>query len=159
MPIANNVQMSPSARVFIPELVNMYGCVIGDNTTIGPFVEIQSDVVIGARCKISSHSFICSGITIDDEVFVGHGVMFINDIFPRATNADGSSRKADDWEMVRTHIGKRVGIGSGAVIMGGITIGDNALIGAGAVVTKDVPPGAIVAGVPARLMRMAASEE
>jgi acetyltransferase-like isoleucine patch superfamily enzyme len=158
MPI-KNAKISETAKIYQPDLVNIYGCTIGDGSTVGPFVEIQSDVTIGARCKISSHSFICSGITLDDEVFVGHGVMFINDIFPRASNVDGSTRGGDDWTMVRTHIGKRVGIGSGAVIMGGITIGDNALIGAGAVVTKDVPANAIVAGVPARLMRMANADE
>lgn len=159
MPIAKNVQLSSSARIFIPELVNLYGCVIGDNTAIGPFVEIQSDVTIGARCKIQSHSFICSGVTIEDEVFVGHGVMFINDMYPRATNTDGSTRGIEDWKLVRTHIGKRASIGSGAVILGGVTIGDNALIGAGAVVTKDVPANTVVAGVPARLLRSATADE
>mgnify|MGYP001222900166 CR=1 FL=1 len=159
MPINKNCQISPTARIFIPELVNLYGCVIGDGTTVGPFVEIQSDVSIGARCKIQSHSFLCSGVTIDDEVFIGHGVMFINDMFPRSTNSDGSTKTAADWEQVNTHIKRRASIGSGAVILGGVTIGENALIGAGAVVTQDVPDNAVVAGVPARLRRMITPED
>lgn len=152
MPIADSVKLGNNVRIFHPTLVNMYGCAIGDETQVGPFVEVQSGVEIGQRCKISSHSFICEGVIIEDEVFVGHGVMFINDIFPRATDDDGNFLRAGDWEMVPTRIGYRASIGSNATIMGGITIGKNALIGAGAVVTKDVPDYAIVIGVPARVV-------
>jgi acetyltransferase-like isoleucine patch superfamily enzyme len=152
MPIADNVKLGNNVRIFHPTLVNIYGCAIGDDTQIGPFVEIQSGVEIGGRCKISSHSFICEGVTIEDEVFVGHGVMFINDIFPRATDDTGSFLRAGDWEMVTSRIGFRASIGSNATIMGGIKVGSNALIGAGAVVTKDVPDYAIVIGVPARIV-------
>lgn len=131
----------------------MYGCVIGDDTKIGPFVEIQKNVTVGSRCKISSHTFICEGVEIGDGCFLGHHVCFINDRYPRATNADGELQSEADWSVVPTKVGKGASIGSGAVIMCGITIGDGALIGAGAVVTKDVAPGTIVAGVPARLVR------
>jgi acetyltransferase-like isoleucine patch superfamily enzyme len=151
MPVAPTVKMGEGVRIFYPDLVNMYRCSLGDGTTIGPFVEVQGGVEIGARCKISSHSFICEGVIIEDEVFIGHGVMFINDIFPRATGDDGQPLKGGEWEMVNTRIGKRASIGSNATIMGGITIGEGALVGAGAVVTKDVPPYAIVAGNPARI--------
>jgi UDP-2-acetamido-3-amino-2,3-dideoxy-glucuronate N-acetyltransferase len=159
MPIADSVKLAENARVVQPDLVNMYGCTIGADTRIGPFVEIQSEVTIGARCKVQSHTFICSGVTIDDEVFVGHGVMFVNDMFPRATNSDGSLKTEDDWELVTTHIKKRASIGSNATILGGVTIGENAMIGAGAVVTKDVPDCAIVAGVPARIIGDTRSQE
>lgn len=159
MPVAQNVHLGQNVKIFQPDLVNIYGCVIGDDTRIGPFIEIQNDVTIGARCKIQSHSFICSGVTIEDEVFVGHGVMFINDLYPRSTNLDGSLQGGEDWELVLTHIKRRASIGSGAVIMGGITIGENAIIGAGAVVTHDVPDNTIVAGVPARLMRPIREQE
>lgn len=152
MPVADNVTLGDGVRVFKPEMVNIYGCTIGDHTTIGPFVEIQSDVTIGARCKIQSHSFICEGVTLEDEVFVGHGVMFTNDLYPRSTNPDGSMKAGDDWATVPTLIKKRAGIGSNATILAGVTIGENAIVGAGAVVTKDVPDFAIVAGVPARIM-------
>jgi acetyltransferase-like isoleucine patch superfamily enzyme len=151
MPIAQSVKMGEGVRVFYPDLVNMYNCSLGAQTTVGPFVEVQGGVEIGARCKISSHSFICEGVVIEDEVFIGHGVMFINDIYPRATGEDGLPLKGGQWEMVTTRIGKRVSIGSNATIMGGITIGEGALVGAGAVVTKDVPPYAIVVGNPARV--------
>ncbi|MBX3084514.1 MAG: N-acetyltransferase [Anaerolineae bacterium] len=151
MPIAQSVKMGEGVRVFYPDLVNMYNCSLGDQTTVGPFVEIQGGVEIGARCKISSHSFLCEGVIIEDEVFIGHGVMFINDIYPRSTGDDGQPLKGGQWEMVSTRIGKRVSIGSNATIMGGITIGEGALVGAGAVVTKDVPAYAIVAGNPARV--------
>lgn len=151
MPV-NDVQMGENVRIFHPDLVNVYGCAIGDDTTIGPFVEIQRGVVIGSRCKISSHSFICDGVKIDDGVFVGHGVMFINDIYPRATNEDGSLQSADDWQLVETHIKKRASLGSNATILAGVTIGEQAIVGAGAVVTKDVPDYAVVAGVPARVI-------
>jgi len=152
MPIADNVTLGNGVKVFHPDLVNVYGCKIGDHTTIGPFVEIQSQVEIGSSCKISSHSFLCSGVTIEDGVFVGHGVMFINDIYPFAVNEDGSLQTADDWELVNTNIKERASIGSNATILGGVTIGRNAVIGAGAVVTKDVPDFAIVAGVPAAVI-------
>lgn len=132
--------------------VNLYGCSIGDESRVGSFVEIQKGVEIGARCKISSHTFICEGVTIEDEVFVGHGVVFINDRDPQATT-DGRPSTEADWVLERTHVCRRASIGSGAVIMSGVTIGEGALVGAGAVVTKNVPPKAVVAGVPARLIR------
>ena len=150
MPIARNVILDDRVRVPHPDLVNVFGCRVGSETLIGPFVEIQSDVVIGSRCKISSHSFICSGVTIEDEVFVGHGVMFTNDRNPRATNADGSLQTESDWTMEKTLVQRRASIGSGAVILPGVTIGEGALVGAGAVVTRDVPAGATVVGNPAR---------
>jgi acetyltransferase-like isoleucine patch superfamily enzyme len=133
-----------------PDLVNLYGCQVGDDTRIGAFVEIQKNATIGSLCKISSHTFICEGVEIGDEVFVGHGVMFINDLYPRATAAGGLQSEAD-WKVIPTYVRKGASIGSGAVILGGITIGERALIGAGAVVTKDVPADAVVAGVPARV--------
>jgi UDP-2-acetamido-3-amino-2,3-dideoxy-glucuronate N-acetyltransferase len=151
MAISDDVQLGQDVKIFHPDLVNLYGCNIGDETKIGTFVEIQKGVVIGARCKISSHTFICEGVTIEDGVFIGHGVMFINDTYPRATNEDGSLQTADDWDVIETHVRHRASIGSNATIMGGVTIGENALVGAGAVVTKDVPDHAIVAGVPARV--------
>ncbi|MBN1122675.1 MAG: N-acetyltransferase [Anaerolineae bacterium] len=152
MPVADNVRIGENVRIFHPDLVNIYKCEIGDDTTVGPFVEIQGGVVVGSQCKISSHSFICEGVTIEDQVFVGHGVMFINDIRPRATTEDGQLQNADDWELVTTLIKRRASIGSNATIMGGITVGEGALIGAGAVVTHDVPDYAIVAGVPAKVI-------
>jgi len=133
-----------------PDLVNLYGCQVGDDTRIGAFVEIQKNSTIGALCKISSHTFVCEGVHIEDEVFIGHGVMFINDLYPRATAAGGLQTEAD-WKVVPTYVKKGASIGSGAVILGGITIGERALVGAGAVVTKDVPADGVVAGVPARL--------
>lgn len=132
--------------------VNLYGCQVGDDSRIGAFVEVQKGVAIGARCKISSHSFLCEGVTIEDEVFVGHGVMFINDLDPRAT-ADGRPQTEADWAVAPTRVCRGASIGSGAVILGGVTIGAGALVGAGAVVTRDVAPGAVVSGVPARFMR------
>lgn len=137
-------------HVQLGDFINLYGCSIGNETKIGPFVEIQKGARVGQRCKISSHSFICEGVTIEDEVFVGHGVMFTNDRFPRATNPDGSQQVDGDWETVETLVEKGASLGSNATILCGIRIGAGALIGAGSVVTKDVPPGAIVAGVPAR---------
>lgn len=151
MPIAKSVQLHPDAVVFHPDLVNLYGCAIGAGTRIGTFVEIQSDVTIGANCKIQSHSFICSGVTIEDEVFVGHGVMFTNDLHPAATNADGSLQGADDWTSRPTKIHRRASIGSGATILP-VTIGEGALVAAGAVVTRDVPSHAVVAGCPAKVI-------
>lgn len=148
----NNVTLGEGVQIFHPDLVNLYGCTIGDETKVGTFVEIQKGVTIGRRCKISSHSFLCEGVTIEDEVFVGHGVMFINDIQPRAAAADGALQTEADWQVVPTLICRGASLGSGAVIMGGVTIGEGALIGAGAVVTKDVAPGETVAGVPARMI-------
>lgn len=152
MPIVN-VTVGRDVQIVHPDLVNIYGCSIGDETRVGPFVEIQSGVVVGARCKISSHSFLCTGVTIEDGVFVGHGVMFINDIKPRATSPSGALQTADDWTLVRTLVRRGASLGTGAIIMGGVTIGERAMIGAGAVVTKDVPADEVVAGVPGRLLR------
>jgi acetyltransferase-like isoleucine patch superfamily enzyme len=130
-------------------MVNLYGCIIGDETKIGPFVEVQKNVTIGCRCKISSHSFLCEGVVIEDEVFIGHGVMFTNDLYPRSTNEDGSLQTETDWEVVKTLIKRSASIGSNATILAGVIIGEKAIVGAGAVVTRDVPACAIVAGVPA----------
>ena len=138
--------------IFQPDLVNLYGCKVGASTKIGAFVEIQKGAVIGQRCKISSHSFVCEGVTIEDDVFIGHGVMFINDPYPRAT-ADGRLQTEADWTVVPTRVCRGASIGSGAAILCGITIGEGALVGAGAVVTRDVAAGATVAGVPARVLR------
>ena len=148
-----DVEMGKDVRIFQPDLVNIYGCRIGDETRVGPFVEIQKGVEIGARCKISSHSFLCEGVTIEDGVFVGHGVMFINDMEPRATTADGNLQTEADWTMVATRVRRGASLGSGSVILGGVTIGEKAMIGAGAVVTRDVAAGEVVAGVPARALR------
>ena len=150
MPIAPSVRMGRNVMIHHPDLVNLYGCQVGDDTRIGAFVEIQKNATIGSLCKISSHTFICEGVEIGDEVFVGHGVMFINDLYPRATAAGGLQTEAD-WKVVPTYVRKGASIGSGAVILGGVTIGERALIGAGAVVTRDVPADAVVAGVPARV--------
>ena len=150
--IADDVVLGEGVRVY--DFVNLYGCEIGDGSQVGTFVEIQKKARIGRNCKISSHSFICEGVEIEDEVFIGHGVCFTNDKFPRATNADGSKQTADDWTCIPTLIKKRASIGSGATILCGITIGEGALVGAGSVVTKDIPAGAVVAGVPARIVRM-----
>lgn len=132
--------------------VNLYGCAIGDETSIGTFVEIQRGVTVGARCKIQSHTFICEGVTIEDEVFIGHNVNFINDLHPRATNPDGSRQGAADWTVVPTRIRRGASIGTGAILLAGISVGEGALVGAGAVVTRDVPAGATVIGNPARLV-------
>jgi UDP-2-acetamido-3-amino-2,3-dideoxy-glucuronate N-acetyltransferase len=150
MPIAQTVRLGRGVVIHHPDLVNLYGCQLGDDTRVGAFVEIQKNATIGARCKISSHTFICEGVEIEDEVFVGHGVMFINDPYPRATTA-GTLQTEADWKVIPTRVRKGASIGSGAVIMCGVTIGERALVGAGAVVTHDVPADAIVAGVPARL--------
>jgi acetyltransferase-like isoleucine patch superfamily enzyme len=158
MPIANDVQLGRDVRIFHPELVNLYGCSIGDETKLGTFVEIQGGARIGARCKISSHSFICEGVTIDDEVFIGHGVMFTNDKYPRATTADGRPQGPADWTVEPTRVGKGASIGSNATILCGVNIAPGATVGAGAVVTKDVPAGAVVAGVPARVLTPSAAK-
>lgn len=150
MPIADSVRLGDNVRIFHPTLVNLYGCSVGADSRIGAFVEIQKNAAIGARCKISSHTFICEGVVIEDEVFIGHGVMFTNDRFPRATNPDGSPQSEADWHVIETRVRRRASIGSNATILCGVTIGEGALVGAGAVVTKDVPDYAIVAGVPAR---------
>jgi acetyltransferase-like isoleucine patch superfamily enzyme len=150
--IAPNVTLGRDVRIFQPDLVNLYGCSIGDGTKIGAFVEIQQGAKVGRNCKISSHAFVCAGVAIEDGVFVGHGVMFINDAYPRAVNEDGSLQTEADWECVPTRVKAGASIGSNATILCGLTIGEHALIGAGAVVTKDVPAYAIAAGVPARLM-------
>ena len=152
MPIADDVQLADGVKISHPDLVNLYGCVVGSETKIGSFVEIQKNAVVGARCKVSSHTFICEGVTIEDEVFIGHGVMFTNDLYPRATNEDASIQTDADWQVVPTRVKRRASIGSNATILAGLTIGENALVGAGAVVTRDVPDYAIVAGVPARIV-------
>jgi UDP-2-acetamido-3-amino-2,3-dideoxy-glucuronate N-acetyltransferase len=136
--------------VVVGSFTNLYGCSVGDGTRIGPFVEVQAGSAIGARCKVQSHTFVCEGVVIEDEVFVGHGVMFINDKHPAAVGDEGALKGDGDWELLRTTVGRRAAIGSGATIGGGVTIGAGALIGAGAVVMRDVAPGAVVAGVPAR---------
>ena len=141
--LGDDVQFGP--------FVNLYGCSVGDSSRIGAFVEVQRDAHIGKRCKISSHSFVCSGVTIEDEVFIGHGVLFINDRHPRATNPDGSSKRPDDWVLERTCVRRGASIGSGAIIMCGVEIGAGAMVAAGALVTSDVPARATVLGVPARL--------
>ena len=151
MPIAPDVILGDGVVIFHRDLVNLYGCRIGASSKVGAFVEIQKGAIVGDRCKISSHSFICEGVTIEDDVFVGHGVMFINDPRPRAT-AGGRLQTEADWQVVPTRVCRGASIGSGAAILCGITIGEGALVGAGAVVTRDVPAGATVAGVPARLL-------
>lgn len=149
--ISDDVQLGKDVKIF--DFVNLYGCKIGDSSKIGTFVEIQKGVLIGKNCKISSHSFICEGVTIEDNVFVGHNVTFTNDIYPRATTDDGKPQTEDDWECITTLVKKSASIGSSATILAGITIGKNSIIGAGSVVTKDVPDDTIVAGNPARIFR------
>jgi acetyltransferase-like isoleucine patch superfamily enzyme len=149
--IQSDVKLGQRVVILHPELVNLYGCSVGDDTKIGAFVEVQKNASIGARCKISTHTFVCEGVTIEDEVFVGHGVMFINDKYPRAT-AGGQLQTEADWAVAPTLVRHGASIGSGVVVLCGITIGQNALIGAGAVVTHDVPDHAIVLGVPARVV-------
>lgn len=150
MPIAPDVSLGKDVKIFHPELVNLYGCTIGANTKVGTFVEIQKNASVGKNCKISSHTFICEGVVIEDDVFVGHGVIFINDRYPRATIA-GELQTEADWTVIPTYVRNGASIGSGAVIMCGVTIGEGAMVGAAAVVTTDVPPNAIVVGAPARL--------
>jgi UDP-2-acetamido-3-amino-2,3-dideoxy-glucuronate N-acetyltransferase len=152
VPIDAHVVLGANVSIFHRELVNLYGCRIGDETKIGAFVEIQKGAVVGKRCKISSHTFICEGVEIEDEVFIGHGVMFTNDLYPRAANADGSLQTEADWKVLPTRVGRGASIGSNATILPNLTIGEHALIGAGAVVTRDVAAFAIVAGVPARVV-------
>jgi acetyltransferase-like isoleucine patch superfamily enzyme len=149
--IAPDVKLGEN--VSIQDFVNLYGCEIGDNTKIGPFVEIQKGVKIGKNCKIQSHTFICEGVTIEDNAFVGHNVTFINDLYPRSTKKDGELQKEEDWVVIPTLIKKKASIGSSATILGGITVGENAIVGAGSIVTKEVPPNTIVAGNPARVIR------
>jgi UDP-2-acetamido-3-amino-2,3-dideoxy-glucuronate N-acetyltransferase len=151
MPVTD-VQLGRDVKIFHPSLVNLYGCRIGDDTKVGSFVEIQKNARIGARCKISSHTFVCEGVIVDDEVFIGHGVMFINDRYPQAANVDGSLQTEADWVVEPTRVKRRVSIGSNATVLCGVSIGEGALVGAGAVVTRDVPDFAIVAGVPARVV-------
>src|SRR5437764_2874383 len=147
----NDVKLGRDVKIH--SFVNAYGCEIGDDTRIGAFVEIQKGVRIGKSCKISSHSFLCEGVALEDNVFIGHGVIFTNDKYPRAANSDGSPQTADDWTVLTTRIKQGASIGSGSAILAGVTIGENAIVGAGAVVTKDVPADTIVAGVPSRILR------
>jgi acetyltransferase-like isoleucine patch superfamily enzyme len=149
--IADDVTLGPGVK--LSKFINLYGCKIGDETKIGAFVEIQKNVTVGKRCKISSHSFVCEGVVIEDNVFIGHGVMFINDSYPRATTAGGDLQTEADWSVERTVIKKGASIGSGATILSRTSIGENAIVGAGSVVTKDVPANAIVAGNPAKVLR------
>jgi acetyltransferase-like isoleucine patch superfamily enzyme len=149
--ISNDVKLGRDVR--LSKFINLYGCEIGDGTKIGAFVEIQKNATIGKCCKISSHTFICEGVLIEDNVFIGHGVMFINDRYPRATTVDGSLQTEADWKVERTVIQKGASIGSGATILSNTNIGESAIVGAGSVVTKDVPPNTIVAGNPARVLR------
>src|SRR6187399_765148 len=155
--ITHDVQMGKNVK--LSQFINLYGCRIGDNTKIGAFVEIQKNASVGNNCKISSHSFICEGVTIEDDVFIGHGVMFINDLFPRATIDGGGLQTEADWKVEQTLVSKGSSIGSGATILANVTIGKNALIGAGSVVTKDVPANAVVAGNPARVKRYLEAKE
>ncbi len=149
--IADDVILGQGVK--LNNFINLYGCKIDDFTKIGTFVEIQKNATIGKRCKIQSHSFICEGVKIEDEVFIGHGVVFINDIYPRATNASGKLQTEEDWEVIPTLVKRGATIGSNATILAGVTIGEKALVGAGSVVTRDVPPRAIVAGNPAKIIR------
>jgi acetyltransferase-like isoleucine patch superfamily enzyme len=149
--VADNVRLGRDVK--LSKFVNLYGCEIGDETKIGAFVEIQKNAVVGKRCKISSHTFVCEGVTIEDNVFIGHSVTFINDSYPRATTADGSLQTEADWKVERTLVKKGASIGSGCTILSNISIGENAIVGAGSVVTKDVPANSIVAGNPARVLR------
>jgi acetyltransferase-like isoleucine patch superfamily enzyme len=149
--VAPDVRLGQNVK--LSQFVNLYGCEIGDETKIGAFVEVQKNARIGSRCKISSHSFICEGVSIEDCVFIGHGVMFINDTYPRAANPDGALQIEADWKVEKTLIKKGASIGSGSTILSNVTVGENAIVGAGSVVTKDVPANVIVAGNPARFLR------
>ncbi len=150
--IAPDVKLGRDVK--LSKFINLYGCEIGDETKIGAFVEIQKNASVGKRCKISSHTFVCEGVQIEDNVFVGHGVTFINDIYPRATTAEGNLQTEVDWNVERTVVKKGASIGSGTTILAGVTVGENAIVGAGSVVTKDVPPHSIVAGNPAKFLRL-----
>jgi acetyltransferase-like isoleucine patch superfamily enzyme len=154
--IAPDVKLGKDVK--LGAFINLYGCVVGDGTKVGAFVEVQKNAVIGRHCKISSHTFVCEGVTIEDNVFVGHGVVFINDSYPRAINTAGSLQTEADWKVEKTVVKTGASIGSGATILSQIVIGENAIVGAGSVVTKDVPPNSIVAGNPARLLRTMESE-
>ena len=149
--IAPDVKLGKDVK--LAKFINLYGCEVGDETKIGAFVEIQKRARVGSRCKISSHTFICEGVTIEDHVFVGHGVMFINDSYPRATTASGDLQTADDWKVEYTVVKKGASIGSGVTVLANVTIGERAIVGAGSVVTRDVPAGTIVAGNPAKVLR------
>lgn len=151
--IADSVKLGKEVKIWHPDLVNLYGCTIGDSTSIGAFVEIQKNVLVGKNCKISSHSFLCEGVVIKDNVFIGHHVCFINDKYPRSTNPDESKQQEGDWKVTPTIIEQGASIGTGSIILCGITIGENAIIGAGSVVTRDIPPGVIAYGNPAKVMR------
>ena len=155
--IAPDVKLGEGVK--LAQFINMYGCEVGDGTKIGAFVEIQKKATVGKNCKISSHTFVCEGVTIEDNVFIGHGVMFINDSYPRAANADGSLQTEADWKVEHTRICKGASVGSGATILSNVTVGENALVGAGSVVTKDVPANTIVAGNPARVLRKINTEK
>lgn len=151
--IADDVKLGEGVK--LSKFINLYGCTIGDNTKIGAFVEIQKNATIGKNCKIQSHAFICEGVVVEDNAFIGHGVMFVNDKYPRSTNPDGALQTESDWAVAPTLVKKGASIGTGATILCNVTIGENAMIGAGSVVTKDVPAGAVVAGNPAKVIRMA----
>ena len=155
--ITKDVKLGKNVKIY--DFVNLYGCQIDDNSKIGTFVEIQKGAFIGKNCKISSHTFICEGVHIEDNVFIGHNVTFINDKYPRSTNQDGSLQTEADWQCIETHIKKNASIGSSVTILCGLTIGENAVVGAGSVVTKDVPQSAVVAGNPARIIRMINEKE
>lgn len=156
MSVSADVRLGKDVR--LSKFINLYGCSIGDNTKIGPFVEVQKNATIGKNCKISSHTFVCEGVTIEDNVFVGHNVTFVNDTYPRATTADGELQTEKDWKVEKTLVKKGASIGSGATILANVTIGENAIVGAGSVVTKDVRPNSVVAGNPAKFLRNLNSE-